>query len=90
MSLFQDLWLLLHYQFWILTGTLPIILLLPVSWRSCSFGSGEPAPSCVLAVHRWANSQPWVWAWAVAEFVGLTHLCSHYQGQLYCAAQARC
>lgn len=27
----------------------------PVSWRSCSFGSSEPAPSQAPAVHRWGT-----------------------------------
>lgn len=45
----------------------------PVSWRSCSFGSAGLALSLAPAVHRdgvdigWANSEPWMEAWVVAE-----------------------
>jgi hypothetical protein len=39
------------------TGTsLDILLLLfPMSWRSCSFGSVGPAPSCTPSVHWWGR-----------------------------------
>ena len=49
--------LLLHYQHWTLAG-IPLRYLLcccPVSWRSYSFASVGPAPSCSLAVHRWGR-----------------------------------
>lgn len=49
-------------------GLLSTVPSLPVPWRSCSFGSGEPAPSCAPAVHRGVDAgmgqpEPWIWAW---------------------------
>jgi hypothetical protein len=40
-GLVWDLWLLLHYQYWISSR---ISCCCPVSWRSCSFGSAGPGP----------------------------------------------
>jgi hypothetical protein len=54
LSLVLGLWLLLLYQYWNLSGTpLRDPCCCPVSWRSYSFGSTGPAPSCTLAVHQW-------------------------------------
>lgn len=36
-----------------LPGLFLDVLLLPISWRSCSFGSLGPAPSPAPAVHKW-------------------------------------
>ena len=37
-------------------GLLWDILLLPASWRYCSFGPTGLAPSCSLEAHRWGRS----------------------------------
>lgn len=50
------------------------ILLYPVSWRSCSFGSAGAAPSCAPADHRWGGCWGWpthhprLWARVVADW----------------------
>jgi hypothetical protein len=57
-----------------------------LSWRSCSFGSAAPAPSCIRKMGEmlgWANSKPWIWVWVVAELVSLLALLHpHPQGEL--------
>lgn len=48
--------LLLHYQYWILTGTpLGHPVACPVPWRHYSFESTGLAPSCAPAAHRWSR-----------------------------------
>lgn len=79
-GLLQGLWFLLHYQYWILTGTplgYPVVPL--CHYRSCSFGSAELALSCVSYIGV-GQSKPWIWAWEVAK---LACLLSH------CVAQTR-
>jgi hypothetical protein len=60
----------------------------PVSWSSCSFGSLEESLHLLQQFIDevgvgWANSEPWIWAWVVAELIipaALLH--PHHQGEL--------
>ena len=69
----------------------------PESWRSCSFGSVESAPSHTPAAHRWgrwmlewANSKPRSWAWVAAELVSLPALPHRWEvgsALLHCSSE---
>lgn len=60
----RGLWLLLHYQFWILTTALLRHLLVALCpWGSYSFGSAGLAPSFAPAVNRWGR------CWMGGDFI---------------------
>lgn len=50
---FKNLWLLWHYQYWVLIGTSWLSSCCAMSWRSCSFRSVGMAFLCVPTFLRW-------------------------------------
>lgn len=91
MGLLRGLWLLCHYQFWILDGTppgYPVVL-----------SPGDSAASAALGLqHRpfhvfqqfTDNVDFWIWAWVTAELVNPPALLRPYhQGSIAGTAQTQ-
>ena len=76
-------------------GVLSHIQVLPMPWRSCSFGSAGLAPSCTPAIQRWGGcgdqpTQHWVWACVETELISPPALLSQWhQDQLSGFAKVR-
>lgn len=71
-------------------GLLLVILLLPRVTEILQLLDSRTGPFMMIQILGWVNSEPWIWAWVVAELARLLAVPSlHHQGKFFSTALAR-